>query len=220
MLACITRRSNRLNLHDIALIRLSTPLLFSSKVAPVNLPPCDFDVEEDYKGKLTQIQTSKLQLLPQKSREIYAREMLFVSVTAFVAGWGQAFFNTTPPPHALQEVDVKLITWETCSKFYGFFNDSGVDDNGTAVHYNVSFAVTDTMLCAGHPEGGKDSCNRDSGGPLMLYNPDRDTYTQVGITSWGHGCAVPRQPEVYTKLSKYVNWIHSHVQTCRNRQVH
>ena len=84
---------------------------------------------------------------------------------------------------------------------------------------NHSEVITDGMLCAGYEDGLTDSCQGDSGGPLMVYNPDRDTYTQVGIVSWGIGCALPRQPGVYTKLSKYVNWVHSHVQTCRNRQV-
>ena len=44
--------SGSLLVNDIALIRLATPLLFRPQVAPVNLPPCDFDVKEDYKGKV------------------------------------------------------------------------------------------------------------------------------------------------------------------------
>ena len=134
-------------------------------------------------------------------------------------GWGRTSYDGTPHPGTLQEVDVPLITWETCSKLYGFFNDTATDDNGTITEYNVTYVVTNTMLCAGYEQGLKDSCEGDSGGPLMLHNPDRDTYTQIGVVSWGHACAGAGNPGVYTKLSKYVEWIHSHVQTCRNRQV-
>ena len=132
-------------------------------------------------------------------------------VKAIVAGWGRKEGGLPESQRpVLREVDVPLITWETCSKQYGFVKEKGM---------NSSFVIANTMLCAGYPEGQKDSCQGDSGGPLMLHNPDRDTYTQVGIVSWGNGCAQPGQPGVYTKLSKYVNWVHSHVQTCRNREV-
>ncbi len=35
--------------------------------------------------------------------------------------------------------------------------------------------------------GGSDSCQGDSGGPLVL----KGSNTQVGIVSWGSGCAKP-----------------------------
>jgi len=54
------------------------------------------------------------------------------------------------------------------------------------------------MVCAGVPEGGKDSCQGDNGGPLVLKNSGR----QVGIVSWGNGCAEKGYPGVYSNLAE------------------
>ncbi len=44
------------------------------------------------------------------------------------------------------------------------------------------------MICAGYDDGGADSCSGDSGGPLFVAYGD-GTYLQVGVVSWGNGCA-------------------------------
>ena len=60
---------------------------------------------------------------------------------------------------------------------------------------------SETMICAGYPEGGKDSCNGDGGGPLIC-----DGELQ-GITSWGIGCAEKERPGVYTRVCNFIDWI-------------
>lgn len=47
--------------------------------------------------------------------------------------------------------------------------------------------IHDDMLCASG-EGERDSCNGDSGGPLF-WEKDDGSDLQVGIVSWGVGCA-------------------------------
>jgi len=69
-------------------------------------------------------------------------------------------------------------------------------DYGGAVRF-------DMHMCAGLPDGGKDSCKGDSGGPLL----DATTNVQYGITSFGVGCARPEYPGVYTRVSAYADWI-------------
>lgn len=67
--------------------------------------------------------------------------------------------------------------------------------------------VTDSQLCAGLRQGGKDSCQGDSGGPLWWQNPETQRRILVGIVSNGRGCARPGYPGVYTRVSKYFTWI-------------
>ena len=46
----------------------------------------------------------------------------------------------------------------------------------------------------------------DSGGPLFFT--DNGVHKQVGIVSWGEGCAFPGYPGVYAKLNKDIlSWI-------------
>ena len=62
------------------------------------------------------------------------------------------------------------------------------------------------MICAG--KAGKDSCQGDSGGPMVDSEGK-----QVGIVSWGYGCADEGYPGVYTRVSHYYDWIvkHAHI---------
>jgi len=65
--------------------------------------------------------------------------------------------------------------------------------------------ITSNMLCAGYSIGGKDSCQGDSGGPLSAtIGPS--TF-QVGVVSWGDGCAIPNRVGVYTRIANYNSWI-------------
>merc|ERR1712029_1074929 len=59
----------------------------------------------------------------------------------------------------------------------------------------------------GHADGGIDSCQSDSGGPMTL-NID-DTEYVMGVVSWGVGCGRPELPGVYAKVSAQLDWIRS-----------
>jgi secreted trypsin-like serine protease len=45
----------------------------------------------------------------------------------------------------------------------------------------------------------------DSGGPIHQWLDDH--WEQVGIVSYGTGCALANHPGVYTRLSFYYDWI-------------
>lgn len=45
----------------------------------------------------------------------------------------------------------------------------------------------------------------DSGGPLVEVNGNHRVLH--GIVSWGYSCALASHPGVYTRVSRYNNWI-------------
>ncbi|CAJ1963777.1 unnamed protein product [Cylindrotheca closterium] len=63
--------------------------------------------------------------------------------------------------------------------------------------------VDEVMFCAGG--GSQDSCQGDSGGPIVVQSGS--THTQVGVVSWGIGCAPKDFPGVYARVSSAMNFI-------------
>ena len=88
-------------------------------------------------------------------------------------------------PAVLQQAPVTVDTDQSCSTVF----------NGQ----QEPAARTDLMLCAGG-DGRHDACVGDSGGPLLVPGGVAG-WTQIGIVSWGAGCAVRGVPGVYTRLS-------------------
>jgi len=103
----------------------------------------------------------------------------------YTAGWGR--MQNKKLPDVLQEVDLPLISDETCQK----------TRNGPMLKPG--------MFCAGYLEGGKDACQGDSGGPLICAENGRPVLR--GVTSWGWGCAQKNSPGVWTKVQDYLDWI-------------
>jgi len=60
-----------------------------------------------------------------------------------------------------------------------------------------------SQVCAG--ANGKDSCQGDSGGPLSYDN--NGNHEQVGIVSFGIGCASPGLYGVYSNVAYFRDWI-------------
>jgi len=105
-----------------------------------------------------------------------------------VTGWGSLGSPDNQIPEILQEVNVTIITNDVCksapSRFY-------------------KKSISEAMLCASAP--GKDSCQGDSGGPLTVVENGRETL--VGVVSWGQGCALPKFPGVYARVTAAMDWI-------------
>ncbi|MET8706271.1 S1 family peptidase [Streptomyces californicus] len=103
--------------------------------------------------------------------------------TFTVAGWGADKEGGSQQRHLLK-ADVPFVSDSDCQGAY-------------------SELVADEELCAGLLDtGGVDSCQGDSGGP-MFRKDDSDEWVQVGIVSWGQGCARPDYPGVYTQVSHF-----------------
>jgi secreted trypsin-like serine protease len=104
-----------------------------------------------------------------------------------VVGWGVTSENGSQSD-VLRQVSVPVIANTKC------------------VTYSSYEDVTANQICAGLVRaGGKDSCQGDSGGPLfMSINGER---VQVGLVSWGIGCARPKAPGIYTRVGNYLGWM-------------
>lgn len=61
-------------------------------------------------------------------------------------------------------------------------------------------------FCAGDMQGGTDSCQGDSGGPVICID-GKNQPVLYGVVSWGYGCASPKYPGVYGKVSAIIDWL-------------
>ena len=104
-----------------------------------------------------------------------------------VAGLGRTSEGGSSPSR-LQEVDVPLVSDSTCRQAGGNYTTVG----------EVSF-------CAGIPQGGIDSCQGDSGGPIVINRGG--VITQLGVVSWGIGCARPGMYGVYSDIAAMRNFV-------------
>ena len=73
-----------------------------------------------------------------------------------------------------------------------------VVDDTTCDDVYHGFVTVETQVCAG--QKGIDSCGGDSGGP-MFATTTSGAEIQVGIVSYGIGCAKNRYPGVYTEVN-------------------
>ncbi|MEV4646983.1 serine protease [Saccharopolyspora sp. NPDC049357] len=96
---------------------------------------------------------------------------------ARVYGWGRTSENG-PNSDSLRSVEVPVAADDACRSAYPNYDPR-------------------SMFCAGYPEGGRDACAGDSGGPIVAGG------RLIGVVSYGTGCGRPGTPGVYTRLSNY-----------------
>lgn len=127
----------------------------------------------------------------------------------FVMGWGdtEAADDVQRLSDTLQDVSVNAISNQDCE-----------DSKGTVGGWFDSYngQIKDSMLCA--TDFKQDACQGDSGGPLVILGNDSSGAddVQVGVVSWGIGCATKEFPGVYSRVSSAYDWIEKEV--CKRSQ--
>ncbi|GAA3671566.1 hypothetical protein GCM10022267_67930 [Lentzea roselyniae] len=122
------------------------------------------------------------------------RNLWMPNVTVRTMGWG-ATSEGGAGSNDLREVDVPVQPDATMS---------------SAAAYGSAFKPA-SMLGAGPLAGGLDSCQGDSGGPLLTGTARG--WRQVGIVSWGTGCARPNKPGIYSRIGEQSmnDWVRQNV---------
>jgi len=117
-----------------------------------------------------------------------------------VAGWGAASEGGSQQRYLLK-AEVPYITDTQCASAGGSYAD----------------LIPSAELCAGNwDKGGVDTCQGDSGGPM--FNKDESgNWVEVGIVSWGEGCARAQAPGVYTQVSTFAAKIAEAATTLANK---
>jgi hypothetical protein len=114
--------------------------------------------------------------------------------TATTIGWGATQYDTAVVPNVLQEVEIPIVSDETCLNVLG------------------RYFIPDVMLCAGvlgaSPGTGLDPCYGDSGGPLMVKTGSGD-WRLVGLVDWGFECGSDRFYGAFSEVAPHREWIQS-----------
>jgi len=123
-----------------------------------------------------------------------------------VVGWGRTYEDTDKDIRIVssarqQMLDMPVVSNKECSRIWDAkFTGADVGDD----------ILKDEHICAGG-EIGKDSCNGDSGGPLLGRDDDTAPYALVGIVSGGTSRCGTGAPGIFTRVAHYREWILSNL---------
>ncbi|KAG9493928.1 hypothetical protein GDO78_001672 [Eleutherodactylus coqui] len=106
-----------------------------------------------------------------------------------VSGWGKQFLKRLP--EALMEIEIPVVAYNVCEASY----------------LKIGKVLTEDMICAGFKEGGLDACSGDSGGPMVTFSQQTNSWYLAGTVSWGVGCGESNRYGVYSSVHKNVDWI-------------
>ncbi|XP_061593014.1 mast cell protease 3-like [Cololabis saira] len=121
--------------------------------------------------------TKAVQVIPLKSNRTKSGSQ------CITAGWGDIGDNRTLA-NRLQEVNVTILTQRMCRRRWG------------------SATISRSMVCGVGAKRLQGFCSGDSGGPLVCDG------AAAGVVSFsGRRCGNPRTPDVYMRVSSYMEWI-------------
>jgi transmembrane serine protease 11D len=155
------------------------------KVGAIHTHPGYNETTMDNDFALLRLETATMKgLIVQTADD---RTQLPEGMPVCVTGWG-ATEEGGPGVIDLLGAELPLVSTGTCNKPESY--------NGE---------ILNSMFCAGKQAGGVDSCQGDSGGPVSATIAGK--VTQVGVVSWGEGCARRLKYGVYARVSTAAGWI-------------
>lgn len=129
---------------------------------------------------------------------LHTEEDSLVGARGWLTGWGLTRQGGSLAP-VLRQLEVPILSNKRCELLYR-----------RAGHPQY---IPDIFMCAGYSQGGRDSCDGDSGGPLgvQLARGADIAWHLAGVVSWGIGCGERDQPGVMVRLARYTRWIQQHI---------
>ncbi|XP_052858870.1 serine protease 7 isoform X1 [Drosophila gunungcola] len=118
---------------------------------------------------------------------VSTRQAISTGEILVVSGWGRT--TTARKSTIKQRLDLPVNDHDSCARKFATRNIN----------------LISSQLCVGG-EFYRDSCDGDSGGPLMRRAYDQAWY-QEGVVSFGNRCGLEGWPGVYTRVSDYMDWI-------------
>uniref|UniRef100_A0A2C9GWT4 CLIP domain-containing serine protease n=1 Tax=Anopheles funestus TaxID=62324 RepID=A0A2C9GWT4_ANOFN len=114
-----------------------------------------------------------------------------VGQTSYAAGWG--ITETGKASEQKMIVELNIMSLRECQSIYQLYR----------------VLLKTIHMCAGGVRG-KDTCNGDSGGPLMRQHAG--SWYLIGVVSFGpSNCGTAGVPGVYTNVAEYIDWIKDNV---------
>nr|XP_050035767.2 transmembrane protease serine 9-like [Dermacentor andersoni] len=148
---------------------------------------------QGYNNDIALIKLAKRVRLSRRVRPVCLphRDEVFEGKNCVSTGWGATTSGGGAPSTVLREVSVPVYNNNVC---YGPY----------ARKFRIN--IRNWHLCAGALEGGRGSCYGDSGGPFQCKRAD-GSWVLAGLVSFGSGCAHRDYPDVYTRVTEYLDWI-------------
>ncbi|XP_062559128.1 venom serine protease-like [Armigeres subalbatus] len=110
----------------------------------------------------------------------------FDNINLEALGWGTLDFGG-PQATDLQKVSLQVMNLTSCRSQLSGMN-----------------SVQDSQICTYTP--GKDSCQYDSGGPLLYTDQSGGVVYAIGVINYGITCA-SKYPSVSARVTSYLSWI-------------
>ncbi|UJR25865.1 hypothetical protein I4U23_007215 [Adineta vaga] len=103
-------------------------------------------------------------------------------------GWGMTSWEDFISPMYLRQVSLEAI--------------DSLESKCSNIIKNIHL-----QFCAAIKGRGKDTCEGNSGGPIMQFSAINRRWILTGIISYGYRCGLRDYIGVYTRISVYIDWI-------------